>query len=49
VKVASIGPVTTATARRLGIEVDVEARTFTVDGLVDSVLGLYTGTSHFRG
>ncbi len=42
VKVASIGPVTTATARRLGIAVDVEARTFTVDGLVDAVLGLYT-------
>jgi len=46
VKVASIGPVTTATARRLGIAVDAEARTFTVDGLVDAVLGLYTETSH---
>jgi uroporphyrinogen III methyltransferase / synthase len=44
-KVASIGPVTTATARRLGIAVDVEARVFTVDGLVDAVLGLYTETS----
>ena len=43
VKVASIGPVTSATARRLGITVDAEARTFTVDGLVESVLGLYTG------
>ncbi len=49
VKVASIGPVTTATARRLGIEVDVEARVFTVDGLVDAVLGLYTDTSNFNG
>ena len=46
VKVASIGPVTTATARRLGIAVDVEARMYTVDGLVDAVLGLYTETSH---
>jgi len=42
VKVASIGPVTTGTARRLGIAVDAEARMFTVDGLVDAVLGLYT-------
>jgi uroporphyrinogen III methyltransferase/synthase len=41
VKVASIGPVTTATARRLGIQVDAEARTFTIDGLVDAVLGLF--------
>jgi uroporphyrinogen III methyltransferase/synthase len=46
VKVASIGPVTTATALRLGIAVDAEARTFTVDGLVEAVLGLYTETSH---
>lgn len=43
VKVASIGPVTSATARNLGIAVDTEARIFTVDGLVDAVLGLYTG------
>ena len=43
VKVASIGPVTTATARGLGIAVDAEARVFTVDGVVDAVLGLYTG------
>ena len=46
VKVASIGPVTTATAHRLGIHVDTEARQFTVDGLVESVLGLYTESSH---
>lgn len=39
VKVASIGPVTTATARKLGIEVTVEASVFTVDGLVDAILG----------
>jgi uroporphyrinogen III methyltransferase/synthase len=40
VKVASIGPVTTATARGLGIAVDAEARVFTANGLVDAVLGL---------
>jgi hypothetical protein len=33
--------VTTATARGLGIAVDAEAPVFTVDGLVDAVLGLY--------
>ena len=43
IKVASIGPVTTATARNLGVAVDTEARMFTVDGLVEAVLGLYTG------
>jgi len=49
VKVASIGPVTTATARRLGIAVDAEARMFTVDGLVEAVLGLYTEASRSNG
>ena len=43
VPVVSIGPVTTRTARSLGIEVTAEARIFTVDGLVEAILGLYTG------
>jgi len=38
VKVASIGPVTSATARDLGIEVTVEASVFTVDGVVEAIL-----------
>jgi uroporphyrinogen III methyltransferase/synthase len=42
VNVASIGPVTSATARQLGIEVTVEASVFTVDGLVEAIL------SHLR-
>ena len=42
VQVASIGPVTTRTARGLGIEVAAEARVFTTEGLVEAVLGLYT-------
>jgi uroporphyrinogen III methyltransferase/synthase len=42
VQVASIGPVTSETARSLGLTVTAEARTFTVDGLVEAVLGLYT-------
>jgi uroporphyrinogen III methyltransferase/synthase len=37
-KVASIGPITSATARELGIEVTVEASVFTVDGLVEAIL-----------
>ena len=38
VKAASIGPITSATARELGIEVTVEASVFTVDGLVEAIL-----------
>jgi len=37
-KVVSIGPVTTRTARSLGIEVAAQAQVFTVDGLVEAVL-----------
>ncbi|MGB7758836.1 MAG: uroporphyrinogen-III C-methyltransferase [Bryobacteraceae bacterium] len=39
VKVASIGPVTSKTARELGIQVTVEASPFTIDGLVEAILG----------
>ncbi len=38
VKVASIGPVTSATARRLGIEVTVEPAKHTIEGLVEAIL-----------
>jgi uroporphyrinogen III methyltransferase / synthase len=38
VEAASIGPVTSATARQLGIHVTVEAPVFTTDGLVDAIL-----------
>jgi uroporphyrinogen III methyltransferase / synthase len=41
VKVASIGPVTSDTARSLGIEVAVEAQPFTIDGLVEAILTLF--------
>jgi uroporphyrinogen III methyltransferase/synthase len=37
-KVASIGPITSQTARELGIDVTAQARVFTVDGLVEAVL-----------
>ena len=42
IAVASIGPITTQTARELGIEVAAQAKVFTVEGLVAAVLGLYT-------
>lgn len=35
--VSSIGPITTATAKRLGIDVDVEASVYTVAGLLDTL------------
>jgi uroporphyrinogen-III synthase len=37
-RVVSIGPVTSDTARELGIEVHVEAQRHDVDGLVDALL-----------
>jgi uroporphyrinogen III methyltransferase / synthase len=42
VKVASIGPVTSQTARSLGIEVAIEARPYTVDGLLNAILTMYS-------
>jgi uroporphyrinogen III methyltransferase/synthase len=44
VKVASIGPITSATARRLGVAVTVEASRYDVDGLVDAILSAETGS-----
>jgi len=38
VRVASIGPITSATARELAVRVDVEAPKYTVDGVVDAIL-----------
>ena len=42
IPVASIGPITTQTARALGVEVATQAKVYTVEGLVDAVMGLYT-------
>jgi uroporphyrinogen III methyltransferase/synthase len=39
VQVASIGPVTSRTARDLGIQVTVQAAEFTIDGLVGAIIG----------
>jgi uroporphyrinogen III methyltransferase/synthase len=40
--VVSIGPVTSATARDLGLTVAAEATEHTIDGLVDAVCALLT-------
>ncbi len=38
---ASIGPITSDTARSLDIEVAIEAKEYTIQGLVDSLLAYY--------
>jgi uroporphyrinogen III methyltransferase/synthase len=38
VKLASIGPVTSATLRELGLPVDIEAREFTIPGLLQAIV-----------
>lgn len=38
VVVASIGPITSASARELGLTVDVEAAEYTIDGLIQGIL-----------
>ncbi|HYW12021.1 MAG TPA: uroporphyrinogen-III C-methyltransferase [Longimicrobium sp.] len=40
-KVASIGPVTSGTARELGLAVDVEAAEYTIPGLVQAIRDFY--------
>jgi len=37
VRIASIGPVTSETARSLGLTVDVEAKPYTIDGLISAL------------
>lgn len=41
IKMASIGPVTSQTMKQLGIRVDVEAKEFTVEGLVSAVAAAF--------
>jgi len=43
VKVASIGPITSDTARQAGFTVDVEPAEYTIDGLVEAIV-LFNGT-----
>lgn len=46
--VACIGPATSATARALGLTVDVEAEPHTIDGLVDAIVKLCAETANSR-
>jgi uroporphyrinogen III methyltransferase/synthase len=47
VAVASIGPVTSATARKLGFQVAVEASQSTIPGLVEAIQEYFTGRRGF--
>lgn len=37
-RLASIGPITSQTAHELGLHVDIEAKEFTIDGLIDAII-----------
>ncbi|UCG79694.1 MAG: uroporphyrinogen-III synthase, partial [Desulfobacterales bacterium] len=41
VTVASIGPITTDTAKELGFKVDITAKDFTIPGLCEAILQHY--------
>ena len=45
VHAVSIGPVTTQTARELGVAIAAQARVYTAEGLVEALVGLYTETT----
>jgi uroporphyrinogen III methyltransferase / synthase len=47
-KTASIGPITSETMRKMGLNVDVEAARYDMDGLVDAILQLYSGVNPMR-
>ncbi len=46
--IACIGPATAATARELGLTVDVEAEPHTIDGLVDAIVNHFSGTAETK-
>lgn len=45
VTVASIGPITSKTALELGLKVDIEAKEYTIDGLMQAILEYKVGTT----
>lgn len=47
-RVASIGPITSATARELGLEVAIEAKEYTITGLVDALQALVSDAGRTR-
>ena len=42
-QIASIGPITSKTARDHGLEIDIEARRHDIDGLVEAIRQFYAG------
>jgi uroporphyrinogen-III synthase len=38
IKLASIGPVTSSTLRELGLPVDIEAKQYTIPGLIHAIV-----------
>jgi uroporphyrinogen-III synthase len=48
VRVASIGPVTSRTLRELGLRVDVQARKYTIPGLVQAMVSAEQGSRRKR-
>lgn len=46
VHIACIGPITAQTAQKLGLQVDVVAQEYTIDGLLDALLKNLGGESH---
>jgi uroporphyrinogen-III synthase len=40
-RIACIGPITAQTAREYGLEVDIEAKTFTISGLVEAIVTFF--------
>ena len=48
-QVACIGPITADTARKHGIQVDVEAREYTIPGLIEAVVNLFAAHPAKRG
>lgn len=45
IRLASIGPVTSATLREFGLRVDIAAREFTIPGLVTAIASSFEGTN----
>ncbi len=43
IQLASIGPVTSATLRELGLPVDIAAREFTIPGLIEAIVAVVAG------
>lgn len=49
IALASIGPVTSDTVRRLGLEVSIEARESTIQGLVQAIAQYFSTPDSFKG